>query len=68
MSMAAACVFSCRRRNLPSASDSHQDPSQALDAVLEELNGFVQQAGQALVTWDLADNNLTLTHVQHIAD
>ena len=68
MSMAAACVFSCRRRNLPSASELRQDPFQALDAVLEELNGFVQQAGQAHVTWDLADNNLTLAHVQHIAD
>lgn len=66
--MAAACVFSCRRRNLPSASDLHQDPCQDLDAVLEELNGFVQQAGHSYVTWGLADNNLTLTHVQHIAD
>ncbi len=48
--MAAVCVFSCRRRNLPSVSELRQDPFQALDAVLEELNDFVQQAGQALVT------------------
>ncbi len=49
--MTAVCVFSCRRRNLPSASELRQDPFKALDAVLEELNGFVQQAGQALITW-----------------
>ena len=66
--MAAACVFCCRRRNLPSASELRQDPYQAIDAVLEELMAFVQQAGQAHVTWDLADNNLTPVHVQHIAD
>ena len=66
--MADVRVFPCRRRNLPPVSDLSGDVSQALNIVLDELAAFVEQVQPARVVWDLADNNLTFAHVQHIAD
>ena len=66
--MADVRVFSCRRKNLPPVLEPSEDALGALNDVLEELIAFVDTYGPARVVWDLADNNLTFEHVQHIAD
>lgn len=66
--MAGVHVFSCRRRNLPPVLIASEDAPRALNVVLEELTAFVENVRPASVVWDLADNNLTFAHVQHIAD
>ena len=66
--MADVRVFSCRRKNLPPVLEPSEDALGALNDVLEDLVAFVDTYGPARVVWDLADNNLTFEHVQHIAD